>query len=111
MRNRACPLCFAKTSRWLVLTRGDGLACPSCHTPLELSRPSKLLSATVGLLAAYLLVRLAGHANTNPAISWVLPLVEAVFAYACGSALTLFFLSDLVVRAQTSSAAFPQSHV
>jgi hypothetical protein len=109
MWNRACPLCFAKTPRSVVLTHADELACPSCHAPLELSRPSKLLSATVGLLAVYFVLRFTGHAN-NTTTGWVLPLVEAVFAYSFGSALALFFLSDLVVRPKSSSAVFPQSH-
>ncbi len=110
MWNRACPLCFVKTPRSLVLTCADDLTCPSCHAPLELSRPSKLLSAAAGLLAAHILVRITKTANSAATIGWALPIVEAVFAYAFGSVLTLFVLSDLVVRPKTSSAAFPQSH-
>jgi hypothetical protein len=48
MGNRACPLCFAKLPRSLVLTRSEDLACPSCHALLELSRSSRVLSAFVG---------------------------------------------------------------
>jgi hypothetical protein len=62
------------------------------------------LSAAVGLLAAYILIR------TRTTIGWLLPLVEAVFAYGIASALTLFFLADLVVRPKQPSSSFPQAH-
>jgi hypothetical protein len=110
MWNRACPLCFVKTPRALVLTRSEDLACPSCHAPLEISRPSRALSAAVGLLAAYILVRITGNAETRTTIAWVLPLAEAVFAYGVASALTLFFLADLVARPKPPSSSFPQVH-
>lgn len=110
MWNRACPLCFAKTPRSLILTRVEDLTCPSCHTPLELSRLSKLLAAAVGLLTAYIVVRFLQRAHANATYAWVLPLVEAVLAYAIGSVIALLFFSDLVVRPQSSSAVFPHSH-
>jgi hypothetical protein len=90
----------------LILTRAEDLACPSCHAPLELSR----LSAAAGLLAAYFAVRFAMRTGVHSSFGWVLPLVEAVFAYAIASILTLVFFSDLIVPPRISSAAFPHSH-
>ena len=110
MWNQACPLCFAKPPRALILTRTEGLVCPSCHAPLELSRPSKLLSSAVGLLVAYFVFRFARPSGVHPFTGWLIPIVESVFAYAICSALVLVFFSDLVVRRRTCPAAFPHSH-
>jgi hypothetical protein len=96
MWNRACPLCFANVPRSLVLTRGDGLICPSCHTALELSRPSRILAASAGLFAA--LLAAPNLFGVSQALPWVMPILGAVLGYGAVSALVLFFLADLVVQ-------------
>lgn len=108
MWSRACPLCFARVPRTLVLTRGDELACPSCHTPLELSRSSRVLSSFVGLLAGFAAVHIVLRITTIG--RWALPMVGAILAYALASALFLFFLADLVVLPKSPAAHFPHSH-
>jgi len=107
MWNRACPLCFAKVPRSLVLSRSEELVCPACHVHLEISRPSRLLGSAVGLLTALAATHLA-HSVTSTA-EWALPLASAVFGFGLGSALILFFLCDLVVRLKPLSAGFPHS--
>ena len=104
MWNRACPLCFAKVPRPLVLSRSEDLACPSCHAQLELSRPSRVLGAIAGLLAGYVAAAMV-FGRTVPG-SWALALLAAVLAFGAGSVLALLFLSDLAVRPQ-EAAAFP----
>jgi hypothetical protein len=103
MWNRACPLCFTKVPRILVLTRGDDLACPSCGTPLELSRASRVLGAASGLLAAFL----AAHAvwDLSPRGRWALPPVAAILGYGIASAVALYFLADLVVQPRPTHMA------
>lgn len=108
MSNRACPLCFAKVPRTLVLTRADDLACPSCHALLELSRSSRVLSALVGLLAGFALVHIVFDVSTTG--RWALPMVGGILAYALTSALALFFLSDLVVQPKPPAGHSPHSH-
>ena len=108
MWNHACPLCFAKVPRILVLTRAEELVCPLCHAPLELSRYSRVVSATAGILAGFAAVHFVLRSNLGG--RWVLPLVGAILAYALASALVLFFLSDLAVRPEQSPSHFPQSH-
>ncbi|MGB7846121.1 MAG: hypothetical protein WBL63_10935 [Candidatus Acidiferrum sp.] len=108
MGNRACPLCFARVPRALVLTRGDDLACPSCRAPLELSRSSRVLSALAGLLAGFATVHLVLEVTTRG--RWIFPMAGAVLTYALASALVLFFASDLVVQPKLSPGEFPQSH-
>lgn len=107
MWNRACPLCFAKVPRGLVLTRADDLICPSCHTPLELSRPSRILAAAVGLLMAIFAAQgLWGLTQTLP---WVIPILGALLGYGAASTLVLFFLADLVVQVKPPAAHHAQA--
>ena len=107
MWNRSCPLCFAKVPRSLLLTRAEDLVCPSCHTPLEISRSSRVLSAVAGLLAGFVAVPVALRVSKTG--RWAIPMVGAVLAYALVSALLLFFLADLVVQPKPPASHFPQS--
>lgn len=108
MGNRACPLCFAKLPRSLVLTRSEDLACPSCHALLELSRSRRVLSAFVGLFAGFAAVQIVLDVTTGG--RWALTIIGAVLACAFASALLLFFVSDLVVQPKPPGGDFPHSH-
>jgi len=107
MGNRCCPLCSVKLPRGSVLAHSDELICPSCHSALELSRTSRASAALVGVLAAFLMVRLVVAAGRDAA--WFTAVAAAVVVYGIASAVFLLFLSDLVVRPKPSSA-FPQIH-
>lgn len=106
MSNRACPLCFAKVPRTLLLSRSEELECPSCHTKLELSRPSRVLDALVGVLAGFLAASAVTRAGLRGA--WALAMPAAVLVFGTTSALVLFLLSDLVVRPK-EAPSFPHS--
>ena len=108
MWNRACPLCSVRVSRFQVLTRTDDFSCPSCHTPLELSRPSRVIGALAGLLGAYVACHLILLEVTRGA--WFTSMVGAILAYGVASALVLSFLSDLVVRPKPPRENHPQIH-
>jgi len=107
MWNRACPLCFAKVPRGVVLSKSEDLACPSCRAELELSRLSRVWGAFVGLLAGYLTASFVFHRGVPG--GWAVELLAAVLAFGVGSVAALFFLSDLVVRPK-EAAAFPHPH-
>jgi hypothetical protein len=100
MWNRACPLCFVKVPRALVLARSEDFACPSCHARLELSRPSRVLGAIAGLLAGFLAASVRE--------SWALSFLAAVLAFGAGSVLALVFLADLAVRPK-EAPSFPHA--
>jgi hypothetical protein len=107
MWNRACPICFARITRPLALTCSYDITCPTCRSPLELSRQSRLLDSLVGLLVALLVFHLPlPHSGGN----WVLRLVGTVLAFCFGSALLLFFAADIVARPRPLSTPFPHSH-
>ena len=107
MWNRACPLCFAKVPRGVVLSKSGDLSCPSCRAELELARVSRVLGAFVGLLAGYLAVSYVSHRGVPG--GWAAGLLAAVLAFGVGSVVALLFLSDLVVRPK-EAAAFPHPH-
>jgi hypothetical protein len=107
MWNRACPICFARISRFLVLTCSYEITCPTCRSSLELSRQSRLLDSLFGVLVALFVFHLPfPHTGAN----WVLRLLATVFAFCLGSALLLFFAADIVVRPSPLSTPFPHSH-
>lgn len=107
MWNRACPICFSKVPRFLVLSHSYDITCPKCRSPLELSRHGRLLDSLVGFLVALLVFHLPfPHTGAN----WVLRLVATFLAFGAGSALLLFFATDLVVRPQPVSTPFPHLH-
>jgi len=79
----------------LVLTCSYDITCPTCRSPLEFSRQSRLLDSLVGSLVALLVFHLPlPHTGAN----WVLRLLATVLAFCFGSALLLFFAADIVVR-------------
>jgi hypothetical protein len=108
MGNRACPLCFARVPRTLVLTCGEALVCPSCHAPLELSRSSRVLSSLDGLLGGFIAAQIVLRVATTG--RWVLPMLGAILTFSLVSTLVLFFLSDLVVLPKPPASHFPLPH-
>jgi hypothetical protein len=108
MWNRACPLCFTKVPRNLVLTRGEELVCPSCRTALELSRASRVLAAATGLIAGFMAAYVVLESLTGG--RWAFPMVAALLAYGIVSAIVLFLLSDLVVQPKSPMGHFPHAH-
>jgi hypothetical protein len=108
MENHACPLCFAKVPRTLILTKTLEVDCPACHAALEVSRSSRLLASFVGILAAFVAVHLGGQVSGTA--GWTLPIVAAVMVYGICAALVLFVFSELVVRPKISPTAFPHIH-
>ena len=108
MRFRACPLCFTRIPRTLVLARSNDLVCPACHTQLELSRPSRVLGSFMGILAAWIVFHLA-H-TTNPLVNWTLPILAAILAFGFAAALALLLASDLVVRSPVGHISTPFPH-
>jgi hypothetical protein len=107
MWNRACPRCFVRPPRTTILACSDEWICPSCHTALEVSRPSRVFAAFLGVIAAYLSAETV--AVVMPRAAWFLPAVAAGLAYGAVSALVLYLAADLVVQAKPLAPAFPHA--
>lgn len=106
MWNRACPICFTRISRFAVLTCSYDITCPTCRSPLELSRQSRLLDALVGFLVALDVFHI--HLPQVGA-NWVLRPVATILAFCFASTLLVFFAADLVVRPSALSTSFPHA--
>jgi hypothetical protein len=96
MWNRACPLCFSRVPRGIVLGKSESLVCPSCKTPLQLSNISRVAGVSFGLIVAFVVVHFLLKLNIPG--EWLWPAVAAVFAYGIGCTVALAFFADLVVR-------------
>jgi hypothetical protein len=108
MENHACPLCFAKVPRRLILTKTLEVDCPACHAELEVSRGSRVLASFVGILAAFVAAHLGGQVSGTA--RWSLPIVAAIVSFGVCSALALLVFSELAVRPKISPTTFPQIH-
>lgn len=89
------------------MSKSEEVTCPSCRAELELSRPSRVLGAFVGLLAGFLAASIVSHRGIPG--GWAAGLLAAILAFGAGSGAALLFLSDLVVRPK-EAAAFPHPH-
>ena len=108
MENHACPLCFAKVPRTLILTNTLEVTCPACHAELEVSRGSRVQASFVGILAAFVAVHLV--AGASGIAGWTLPIVAAVMAYGICAALVLLVFSEVAVRPKIFPTTFPHIH-
>jgi len=87
------------------VAQSDSILCPGCGRTLELSRPSRLLGALLGLMGAWFAFRLTRSAPGE--LRWVLPLVASILSYAIVSPLFLMFTGDLVVKREQPYAEPP----
>ena len=98
-----CPLCFTKVSPAKVVALSNDLVCPTCRTPLEISRTSRIGATLTGGLLAALGLNYIEFFHRSAA--WALGLVFAVVVFGFASAILLFFFADLVVRHVPPAAA------
>lgn len=102
MAIRTCPLCMGKVPAGDVVAYSDTIVCPGCQKPLEVSRPSRLITTAIGLLAAYFVYRLTR--GSEGMLGWALPVVYAFFTWGIVTPLLLMLTADLRVRAEQPSA-------
>src|SRR5215470_10711474 len=100
-------MCFGKVPPARIAAQSDAVDCPHCGRPLELSRPSRMLSSFLGLVAAWLAFSWTSRAMTGieDLRGWFLPLVAAILAFGVVSSLFLLLNSDLVVKLDAPAEA------
>lgn len=89
---------MAKNPAGTVAAYSDSFTCIRCGKPLEVARPSRIISTTAGLLAGLVVYRLTR--NSDNLLSWALPMVYAILSWGFVSALTLMLTADLRVGAE-----------
>lgn len=93
MAIRICPHCGKTVPAGLVVAFSDGLECPHCQTRLQVTEGSRMIAATVGLIAGWL-AWLATRASTN-ILGFALPVLFSVLAFGIVSQLVLMFIAAL----------------
>ncbi len=93
---RTCPLCFVRVPWTTALAHSYEISCPACHTPLELSRFTRVASALGGIVGAFVAVHLfRGMFHRS---LWATSIMAAILAFGFVSALCAMIAGDLVVR-------------
>jgi hypothetical protein len=105
MWKRKCPLCFVRIPWTATLAHSFEISCPACHTPLELSRFTRIFGALGGIAGASVALRL-GHVIFHGWF-WGTPIVVAILAFGFFSALFVLIAGDLVVRPKPPATGFP----
>lgn len=107
MAIRTCPLCMVKNPPGAIVAYSETLSCSRCGKPLEIASPSRLISSTAGLLAAFVVYRFTkGSSNL---LGWVLPIVYAIVTWGLVAPLVLMLSADLRVRAEQPYAELRDS--
>jgi hypothetical protein len=106
MGRRKCPLCFAKVRWATVLAQSHDIECPACRAQLEVSPYTQIAAGFGGIAGAMIAAHLAPA--DLPGSLLVARIVEAILGYGVVSAVCVFIVGDLVVRAIDDPAAFPR---
>lgn len=93
MAIRMCPHCGNTVPPALVVAFSDGLECPHCQTRLQVTEGSRMIAATLGLIAGWI-AWLATRASTN-ILGFALPVLFSVLAFGIVSQLVLMFNAAL----------------
>ncbi len=97
---------MARVPAGRVAAYSDGVECPGCKRQLEVSFGSRMLAATLGLLAAALVWRLTQSAGGM--LGWVLPIVYSFLAFSVVAAVFLMLTADLRLK-PAAPAAEPET--
>jgi hypothetical protein len=89
----------------------DDFVCAGCGQHLEVTEASRVLASAAGIAAGYFALSAAPPVYST--LGWALPILYALLAYGCVSALVLMTTADLRLIPPPSpeaSAASPASH-
>jgi hypothetical protein len=111
MAIRKCPACLTTASMGHVAAHSDDFVCAGCSQHLQVAEASRVLASTIGIVAGYF--ALAAVPPPHSTLGWALPVLYALLAYGCVSALVLMATADLQLipaPAQTAAAPEPAAH-
>ncbi len=107
MAIRKCPACLTTASMGDVAAHSDDFVCAGCSQHLQVAEASRVLASTVGIAAGYFALRAAPPPHST--LGWAVPVLFALLAYGCVSALVLMLFADLqLIPAPTQPAATPE---
>jgi len=93
MAIRKCPACLTTAGMGVVASQTNDFVCAGCGQHLEAAEGSRVLAATGGIVAGYF--ALAAAPSPQSTLGWAVPVLFALLAYGCASALILMAIADL----------------
>jgi hypothetical protein len=93
MAIRKCPACLTTASMGVVAAQSNDFVCAGCGQHLEVSEASRVLAATAGIAGGYF--ALGAAPSLHSTLGWAVPVLFALLAYGCISALVLMATADL----------------
>ena len=94
----------------VVAAHSNDFVCAGCSQHLEVVEASRVLASTVGIAAGYFALSAAPPVHST--LGWAVPVLFALLAYGCVSAIVLMATADLRLippPAQPTSAE-PAAH-
>jgi len=107
MAIRKCPACLTTAGMGVVATQSNDFVCAGCGQHLEVTEGSRVLASGAGVVAAYFALRAAPPLYST--LGWAAPILYALLAYGCVSALLLMFTADLRLIPAPSQPAVPEA--
>lgn len=111
MAIRKCPACLTTAPMGVAVACSNDFVCAGCGQHLEVTEPSRVLASGAGIVAGYFAVSAAPPAHST--LGWAIPVLEALLAYGCVSALILMTTADLRLipaPAQPAAHEAPAAH-
>ncbi len=93
MAIRKCPACLTTAPMGAVVAFTNNFVCAGCGQHLAVSEASRVLAAALGIVAGYIAMSTAPPAYSM--LGWAVPVLFALLAYGCVSALILMATADL----------------
>jgi hypothetical protein len=88
----------------VVAAQSNDFVCPGCGQHLEVTEGSRVLAATAGIAGGYFALGAAPPPHST--LGWAVPVLFALLAYGCISALVLMATADLrLIPAPAQEAA------
>ena len=107
MAVRKCPACLTTAPRGTAVAYTNDFVCAGCGQHLEVSEASRVLASAAGIVAGYFAMDAAPPAYST--LGWAVPVLEALLAYGCVSALILMFTADLRLIPPPAQSAMPEA--
>jgi len=108
MAIRKCPACLTTAPMGTAVAYTNDFVCAGCGQHLEVSEASRVLASAVGIVAGFFAMSAAPPAYAT--LGWAAPILIALLAYGCVSALLLMTTADLRLIPAPAPPPAAESH-
>lgn len=107
MAIRKCPACLTTAPMGTAVAYTNDFVCAGCGQHLEVSEASRVLASAAGIAAGYFAMDAAPPVYST--LGWAAPILYALLAYGCVSAIVLMLTADLRLIPAPSQPAMPEA--